>query len=118
MENEEEIEENDKKEKKGADNSALVAILILGIMIFFIIIIYAFLNAATTSDAKPIIYLYPEEETEVSVKLGNPELITCSYPKYENEWKVIAHPDGTLIDTKTRKKFIFFILGRTRNPKI
>ena len=50
---------------------------------------------------KPIIYLYPEEETELSVKLGYPEKITCSYPKYENGWNVIAKPDGTLIDTNT-----------------
>ena len=47
---------------------------------------------------KPIIYLYPQKETELSVKLGKPENLTCSYPKYENGWNVIAKPDGTLID--------------------
>ena len=52
-------------------------------------------------DAKPIIYLYPQEEIELSVKLGYPEKITCSYPKYEDGWNVIAKPDGTLIDTDT-----------------
>ena len=35
-------------------------------------------------DAKPIIYSYPEEEINVTVKLGKPENITCSYPNYEN----------------------------------
>lgn len=50
---------------------------------------------------KPIIYLYPQKETELSVKLGKPENLTCSYPKYENGWNVIAKPDGTLIDTDT-----------------
>lgn len=50
---------------------------------------------------KPIIYLYPETTTELTVKLGYPEKIICSYPKYENEWNVIANPDGTLVDTKT-----------------
>ena len=53
---------------------------------------------------KPIIYLYPEKETDVSVKLGRPEKLTCSYPKYENGWNVIAEPDGTLIDTNTGRK--------------
>ena len=53
---------------------------------------------------KPIIYLYPEEITELSVKLGNSEKLTCSYPKYEDEWKVIAEPDGTLTDVKTQRK--------------
>ena len=53
--------------------------------------------------AKPIIYLYPKKETEVTVKLGYPEKITCSYPKYEHRWTVTANPDGTLIDEKTGK---------------
>ena len=45
---------------------------------------------------KPIIYLYPEEETNIEVKLGKKENITCSYPKYENGWKVVASPNGDL----------------------
>ena len=52
-------------------------------------------------DAKPIIYLYPEEEITLSVKLGKEENITCSYPEYKNGWNVIAKPDGTLVDTET-----------------
>ena len=47
---------------------------------------------------KPMIYLYPEEETEVSVQLGKPELLTTTYPKYNNGWQVLAKPDGTLND--------------------
>ena len=50
---------------------------------------------------KPIIYLYPEEETELSVKLGAPEKIVVSYPKYNGEWKVLARPDGSLVDLNT-----------------
>lgn len=53
---------------------------------------------------KPIIYLYPQSETELTVKLGYPEKLTCSYPKYENEWNVIAQPDGTIIDKESGKK--------------
>lgn len=45
---------------------------------------------------KPVIYLYPEEETEIEVKLGNPEKITVDYPDYNGGWKVLAQPDGTL----------------------
>lgn len=55
--------------------------------------------------AKPIIYLYPQETTEVTVKLGNPEKITCSYPEYKKEWKVVAESDGILTDVKTQRKF-------------
>ena len=53
---------------------------------------------------KPIIYLYPEEQTEVTVTLGKPENVTCSYPKYEDGWTVTANPDGTLIDKDTNRK--------------
>lgn len=45
---------------------------------------------------KPLIYLYPEEETEIAVKLGNPQKISHSYPKYENKWVVTAKPNGDL----------------------
>ena len=54
-------------------------------------------------DAKPIIYLYPTEETQVNVQLGNKEQITCSYPKYTTGWNVIAQPNGDLKDIDTNK---------------
>lgn len=53
---------------------------------------------------KPIIYLYPEEETNVSVKLLKKENITCSYPKYEDGWNVLAHPNGMLEDLTTNRQ--------------
>ena len=56
-----------------------------------------------TSFEKPIIYLYPKKTEEITIKLGYPEKITCSYPKYEDEWSVIANPDGTLKEIKTGK---------------
>ena len=48
--------------------------------------------------AKPVIYLYPEEETEVSVRLDYNGKLTTTYPEYENGWCVTAYPDGTLTD--------------------
>lgn len=48
---------------------------------------------------KPIIYLYPEAETEVNVKLSVEGGLTCTYPPYDDGWKVIASPDGTLKDS-------------------
>jgi hypothetical protein len=50
---------------------------------------------------KPIIYIYPEEETIVHVQLGNPDDLICSYPQYDCGWNVIAKPNGDLIDLKT-----------------
>ena len=53
---------------------------------------------------KPIIYLYPEKEMNIEVKLPNKEYITVSYPKYVNGWNVKAYPDGTLIDNNTGRE--------------
>ena len=48
--------------------------------------------------AKPVIYLYPEEETAVTVKLDYAGALTCTYPAYGDGWAVTACPDGTLTD--------------------
>ena len=48
--------------------------------------------------AKPVIYLYPPTETEVSVRLYYDGQLTCTYPAYGQGWHVTAQPDGTLTD--------------------
>ena len=50
-------------------------------------------------DAKPIIYLYPEEATECSVKVTLNGALTCTYPAHgEDGWQgFTAYPDGTLV---------------------
>lgn len=53
------------------------------------------------ADLKPIIYLYPTETTNVKVELGNPDKLSCTYPKYKEEWNVIAKPNGELQDVET-----------------
>ena len=47
---------------------------------------------------KPVIYLYPEQETTVSVSLDYAGTLIATYPAYENGWHVTAEPDGTLYD--------------------
>lgn len=57
---------------------------------------------------KPILYLYPEEPTEVSVRFADPESVelTHTYPDYGSDgWQVVAHPDGTLFDAATGEEF-------------
>lgn len=57
--------------------------------------------------AKPVIYLYPEETTEVNVKLDLEGELLFTYPKYEKEWNVIAESDGTLTDKETGKEYSY-----------
>lgn len=47
---------------------------------------------------KPVIYLYPEETTNVTVRLEYDGQLTHTYPFYGGEWGVRAEPDGTLYD--------------------
>ena len=50
------------------------------------------------ANEKPVIYLYPETETRVTVKLDLSGELTCTYPDYDGGWTVTAAPDGTLTD--------------------
>ena len=93
----------DKKIKKQkAKNEALTVIFIIELvfLIFLLLGVFAMSMSGRSID-KPIIYIYPTEETEVSVELGNPEKLTHTYPKYKNRWEVIAKPNGDLQDLKT-----------------
>ena len=57
--------------------------------------------------AKPVIYLYPEETMEVTVKLDYNGSIICTYPTYYEGWTVTAHPDGMLINQKDGKEYSY-----------
>ena len=54
------------------------------------------------AEEKPVIYLYPETETRVTVKLDLSGELTCAYPAYDGGWTVTAAPDGTLTDEHGR----------------
>lgn len=56
-------------------------------------------------DEKPVIYLYPREETQVSVKLDYSGTLTSTYPAYDDGWEVIASPDGTLTAPNTGRQY-------------
>ena len=62
-------------------------------------------------EEKPVIYLYPQEETEVSVQLDYAGTLTSTYPAYENGWVVTAQPDGTLTDANGRDYYCLFWEG-------
>lgn len=66
---------------------------------------------------KPIIYLYPEEKTEVEVKLIYDGKVTTTYPRYpKNGWKMTASPDGTLTDKNDKEYYALYWEGEPREP--
>lgn len=56
---------------------------------------------------KPVIYLYPEETAEVSVKLDYQGELTCTYPSYGAGWEVTARPDGALTNKADGKEYSY-----------
>jgi hypothetical protein len=62
---------------------------------------------------KPIIYLYPEAPTEVSVKLTLDGELTCTYPAYGDGWdNFTAYPDGTLISPDGKEYYCLYWEGK------
>ena len=60
---------------------------------------------------KPVIYLYPEQETDVHVELELAEAeLSTTYPRYNNGWDVTASPDGSLLNKAdgTHHKYLFW----------
>lgn len=55
-----------------------------------------FIGADDMVAYKPVIYIYPEEETQVSVKLDYSGTLTHTYPAYNGGWTINASPEGTL----------------------
>ena len=52
---------------------------------------------------KPVLYLYPEEDMNVKVTFKNSNTLLSTYPKYIDNWNVLAKKDGTLIDENGRE---------------
>lgn len=65
------------------------------------------------ADYKPVIYLYPEEKTDVSVKLDYNGELTVTYPEYGDGWSVTAMPDGTLYDENGNEYSYLFWEGKS-----
>ena len=105
---------NFQKQKRKVLRIVLIIVYLLIIPTTFFLI---FDSSSTISD-KPIIYIYPQEETEVSVKVGYPENLTCTYPKYEGGWDVIARPDGNLKDVKTGRNLYALYWEGLRNKEV
>jgi hypothetical protein len=54
---------------------------------------------------KPVIYLYPEKTTRVSVKVAPVGGFSFTDPDYGTGWNVIAKPNGELTEAKSNKVY-------------
>jgi hypothetical protein len=66
---------------------------------------------------KPLIYIYPEKPESVKVCVNLQGSLTHTYPKYPAQgWLVLAHPDGTLIDSNGQTYYGLFWEGEMHEP--
>lgn len=62
--------------------------------------------------AKPVIYLYPEEDILCSVELEFDGTITATYPDYSKGWQnFVAKPDGTLVFPNGKEYYCLYWEG-------
>ena len=95
--------------------SIIMAILIIVNIISYII--KKVFNRDKNSDfllRKPILYLYPNEDMNINVKLEHSNRIITSYPKYTNGWSVKASSDGSLYDNSD--KYYYALYWDEKNP--
>jgi hypothetical protein len=106
------VSPEDSKEARGGDPffrfiKFIAAVICIGVL----------MSAAMLSSAKPVIYLYPEEPTEVSVKLKYNGTLTHTWPSYGEGWEVTAYPDGTLVNHADGREYSYlFWEGDTKVP--
>lgn len=91
--------------------AALAAIGIFVVLIF--IVQLSGEMESSMSNEKPVIYLYPEQEKEVSVRLDYDGKLTCTYPEYDNGWHVTAAPDGRITDENGQEYNYLYWEGET-----
>ena len=91
----------------------LKTVLYLVIIVSALFLLMRMMPRETYWEEKPVIYLYPEETTAVSVRLDYDGQLTCTYPAYENGWVVTATPDGTLTDAKGQTYNYLYWEGET-----
>ena len=109
----EEISNFEFQNKPPEKKKSKIGIIILVIVIFILF----FLCFSWPTIDKPIIYIYPEEDMDITVKLGNPQLITSSYPKYEKEWNIHVDTTGNIYDYKTNRNYYgLYWEGKDKTP--
>ena len=91
----------------------LKTVLYLVIIVSVLFLLMRMMPRETYWEEKPVIYLYPEATTAVSVRLDYDGQLTCTYPSYENGWVVTAAPDGTLTDAKGQTYNYLYWEGET-----
>lgn len=121
------LENSESVSKKNVEDGDISLYIIIGAVFVFVFIftnkyiVGGIKDSLYSSFAKPIIYLYPDEEMEITVKLKNSDRITYSYPVYPKEgWKVLAIPNGELTYLESGRKLysLYYESNLSNNIKV
>ncbi len=89
------MNKNNSNEENNYKSLTITLLLILILQILFIYFLYPSLTSVIR---KPVLYLYPTENENITVKFEHPEYLATTYPKYNNGWSVNADTLGNLYD--------------------
>lgn len=64
---------------------------------------------------KPVIYLYPEKEQDISLQFKYSGTVMVTYPTYLNGWNVRAQANGTLTNKADNKEYSYLFWEGKRN---
>jgi len=107
---------DDERETQGEESGINWGQICSWVVIIFIIMVLV--SAMQLSSGKPVIYLYPEQTMDVSVKLDYNGELEYTWPAYGDGWSVTAHPDGTLVNHADGEEYSYlFWEGKTRAIK-
>ena len=57
---------------------------------------------------KPVIYLYPEVEMDLTIQYDEPEMLLTTYPKYQDGWSMHVLPNGVMYDEAGRSYYALY----------
>ncbi len=86
------------------------SILLTGLLAAAVLLCFTACRDETDKEslsAKPVIYLYPTEKTDVTVQLDYNGELLVTYPTYDHGWNVTAYPDGTLINQADGEEYSY-----------
>jgi len=85
---------------------AIICVLAVTIIIFTLLY-FSGNDPAAVELAKPVIYLYPENETDIVVRIDLDGQLGFTYPAYDEGWYVTAYPDGKLINNADGREYSY-----------
>ena len=126
-----------KKKKKKIPFISMAVLLIVLVWIFLLFIESLFLEntawwhhcepknnencSISYPDAKPVIYLYPEQKQDIKVILDYDWEIFADYPEYNKYikwWNVLAYPNGNIVNYSDNKEYSYLFWEWKPNKEI